>query len=175
MNYVEIALILVVAWSLVLLVDFLQSKDMGPLGFRKSAGRVFHSYWLSLIIYETLFIVSYGLSFYYWVLLVLPVGPSALLIHACIEWPVTYVIGVVCVWMIVRDRTDEEATIKREITRGLRAADSLEQYLEPILERISANPELDHSKHTLSVLRVMVLICDSRGAAIGKSLEKHKL
>ena len=64
-NIVEIALILVVAWSLVLLIDFLQSKDMGPLGFRKSAGRVFYSYWPSLIIYETLLIVSYGLYFYY--------------------------------------------------------------------------------------------------------------
>ncbi len=40
-NYVEVAQILVVAWSLVLSVDFLQSRDMGPLCFRKSAGRVF--------------------------------------------------------------------------------------------------------------------------------------
>jgi hypothetical protein len=123
-NCVEIAPILVVAWSLILSVDFLQSKDIGPLGFRKSAGRVFYSYWASLIIYETLFIVSYGLSFYYWFLLVLPTAPTALLLQSYIEWPLTYVIGVVLVWGMVRDRTDETAAIKREITKGLRVADS---------------------------------------------------
>ena len=79
------------------------------------------------------------------------------------------------VWGIVRDRTDETAAIKREITEGLWAADIFEQYLEPILERISANPELEHSKYTLSVLGRMVSKCDSRGAAIRKLLEKHGL
>ena len=173
-NYVEVAQILIVAWSRVLLVDFLQSKDVGPLGFRKSAGRVFYSYWPSLIIYETLFIVSYGLFFYYWFLLVATTAPY-FLFQAYVEWPLAYVMGVFLVWGIVRDRTEETAAIKREITKGLRTADSLEQYLEPILERISANPELEHSKHTLSVLRRMVSICDSRGAAIGKLLEKRGL
>ena len=176
MNYVEVAQILVVAWSLVLSVDFLQSRDMGPLCFRKSAGRVFYSYWPSLVIYETLFIVSYGLSFYYWFLLVVvPTASNALSLQSYIEWPLTYVIGVVLVWGIVRDRTDETAAIKREITEGLWAADIFEQYLEPILERISANPELEHSKYTLSVLGRMVSKCDSRGAAIRKLLEKHGL
>ena len=75
----------------------------------------------------------------------------------------------------MRDRTDEEAAIKREITKGLRVADSLEQYLEPILEQISANPESEHSKYTLSILWRMVSVCDSRGAAIRKLLKKHKL
>ncbi len=53
----------------------------------------------------------------------------------------------------MRDRTDETAAIKREITEGLWAADSFEQYLEPILERISANPELEHSKYTFECSR----------------------
>jgi hypothetical protein len=79
------------------------------------------------------------------------------------------------VWGIVREQTDEKAAIKREITEGLWAADSFEQYLEPILERISANPELEHSKHTLSVLERMVSKCDSRGAAIRKLLEMRRL
>ena len=171
MNYVEVAQILVVAWSLVLSVDLLQSKDMGPLGFRKSAGKVFHSYWPSLIIYETLLIVSYSLFSYYW----FTTAPTSVMLHGYLEIPLGFVGGVVLVWGIVRDRTDETAAIKREITKDLRVADSLEQYLEPILERMSANPELEHSKHTLSVLRRMESICDSRGAAIGKLLEKRRL
>jgi hypothetical protein len=170
-NYVEIALILVVAWSLVLSIDFLQSKDVGPLGFQKSARRIFHSYWPGLLIYQTLLIVSYGLWFYY----CFTDGAPYLLLHALFEGPIAFVSLVVFVWGIVRDWTDEKAVIKREIANGLRVADSLEQYLEPILERISANPESEHSKHTLSVLGGMVSVCDSRGAAIGKLLEKCRL
>ncbi len=170
-NYLEIALLLVFAWSLVLSVDLLQSKGMGPLVFRNSAGRIFHSFWPSLIIYETLLIVPYGFYFYY----CFTDAPSYLLLHAFLEGPIGFVSAVVLVWMIVSDRTDETAAIKRAITMGLAAADNLEQYLKPILDRISANLELEHSKHTLSVLRGMVSVCDSRGAAIRKLLETRRL
>lgn len=171
MNYVEVAQILLVAWSLVLSVDLLQSKDTGPLVFRKSARRVFYSFWPSLIIYETLLIVSYSIFFCYW----LTTAPASVMLHGYLELPLGFVGGVAMVWMIVRDRTDEMAAIKREITKGLRAADSLEQYLEPILDRISANPEMERSKHTLRVLWGMVSVCDSRGAAIWKLLKMRRL
>jgi len=120
--------------------------------------------------------VSYGFYFYYWFTTVPAYfAPAHLMFQAYVEFPLGFVAGVVLIWGIVRDRTDETAAIKREITKGLRVADSLEQYLEPILERISANPELEHSKHTLSVLRGMVSVYDSRGAAIRKLLEKYRL
>ena len=115
--------------------------------------------------------MSYGLYFYYCFTDCAPY----LLLQAGIEGPIAVVSLVILVWEVVRDRTDEKAAIKREITKGLQVADSLEQYLEPILDRISANPESEHSKHTLSVLRGMVLVCDSRGAAIRKLLETRRL
>ena len=114
--------------------------------------------------------MSYGLYFYY----CFTDGAPYFLLQASIEGPIVVVSLVILVWEVVRDRTDEKAAIKREITKGLQVADNLEQYLEPILDQIFANLELEHSKHTLSVLRGMVLVRDSRGAAIGKLLEKRR-
>lgn len=171
MFYLEIAAVLAAAWILVILLNYLQSRGRGPAGLRAVAERVFQSFWPSLVIHLGLFIVSYGFISYLFIsatseMVILPVSLSFLAggFFAAIE----LIRGI-------RIGTDKLYLLRKWITEDIQESHSIRQYMEPMLEKISADSESEFSRNALVILRELAMRGDARGAEIQRELKQREL